>query len=104
MVDVWAHFNLPDRLRTYEARYLRRALIDAGGSVTRAARLLGLHHHATLTSMLASRHKDLAHLRTPPEKRRRSIFRRGKPRETAKRSVEQAKCPARILHVEDNQT
>ncbi|HYO92332.1 MAG TPA: tetratricopeptide repeat protein, partial [Pyrinomonadaceae bacterium] len=52
LADFWANFNLNERVRTYEARYVRRALIDGQGSVTRAARLLGLHHHATLSSML----------------------------------------------------
>jgi CheY-like chemotaxis protein len=77
VVDFWANFNLNERVHTYEARYVRRALIDAEGSVTRAARLLGLHHHATLASMLEEkhgRHKDLAHLRTPLEPRRQSII------------------------------
>lgn len=75
--DVGANFNLPARVHAYEARYIRRALIAARGSVTRAARLLGLQHHATLAGMLdekEGRHKDLAHLRTPPELRRRSII------------------------------
>jgi CheY-like chemotaxis protein len=103
LVDFWANFNLAERVRAYEARYIQRALIDAGGSVSRAARLLGFIHHATLVSMLASRHKDLAHLRTPPEKRRRSIVRRRQQRETRERGVSQADCAARILHVEDNQ-
>ncbi len=64
LVNFWANFNLNEKVRTYEARYVRRALIDGQGSVTRAARLLGLHHHATLAAMLdeRGRHKDLAHL------------------------------------------
>jgi CheY-like chemotaxis protein len=103
LTDFWASFNLPDRIRAYEARYIKRALIDAGGSVSRAARLLGFIHHATLVSMLTTKHKDLAHLRTPPEKRQRSISRRLKPRETRERRVDQTTRPARILHVEDNQ-
>ncbi|HZH90271.1 MAG TPA: response regulator [Pyrinomonadaceae bacterium] len=77
VVDFWANFDLNERVRAYEARYVRRALIDGEGSVTRAARLLGLRHHATLTYMLDAeqgRHKDLAYLRTPPETRRQSII------------------------------
>ncbi|HEV2880484.1 MAG TPA: tetratricopeptide repeat protein [Pyrinomonadaceae bacterium] len=78
-VNFWANFNLNERVHNYEARYVRRALIDGEGSVTRAARLLGLHHHATLAAMLDEehgRHKDLAHLRTPPEPRKQSIINR----------------------------
>jgi CheY-like chemotaxis protein len=85
VVDFWASFDLNERVRTYEARYVRRALIDGEGSVTRAARLLGLRHHATLTYMLDAkqgRHKDLAYLRTPPEPRRQSIINRSDRRRT----------------------
>lgn len=101
LADFWASFNLSEKVRTYEARYVRWALIDAQGSVTRAARLLGLHHHATLAAMLdeEGRHKDLAYLRTPPETRRQSLIdrahRRGRPR-TKARTIN-------ILCVEDYQ-
>jgi CheY-like chemotaxis protein/tetratricopeptide (TPR) repeat protein len=100
VVDFWANFNLNEKVRTYEARYVRRALIDGQGSVTRAARLLGLHHHATLAAMLdeGGRHKDLAYLRTPPETRRQSIINsksHGRPR-TKARTIN-------ILCVEDYQ-
>ena len=73
--DFWADFNLTERVRAYEAQYISRALTESHGSVTHAARLLGLNHHAKLAAILTGRHKDLAHLRTPPEKRRRSIIR-----------------------------
>jgi CheY-like chemotaxis protein len=99
LADFWANFNLPERVRAYEARYIRRALIDAGGSVTHAARLLGFNHHAKLAFILKSRHKDLAHLRTPPEKRRRSIVR---GRDVTRQSPAGARV-IRILHVEDNE-
>jgi CheY-like chemotaxis protein len=101
LVDFWANFDLNQRVHTYEARYVRRALIDAQGSVTRAARLLGLHHHATLAAMLdeGGRHKDLAHLRTPPETRRQSII-NGKSRRRRTRPKARA---INILCVEDYQ-
>lgn len=84
LVDFWANFNLNERVHTFEARYVRRALIDGEGSVTRAARLLGLHHHGTLAAMLdeGGRHKDLAYLRTPPEPRKQSIINRKSRRRT----------------------
>ncbi|MDQ1593267.1 MAG: two-component system, sensor histidine kinase and response regulator [Pyrinomonadaceae bacterium] len=92
LADFWANFDLNEKIHTYEARYVRQALIDGEGSVTRAARLLGLHHHATLAAMLdeaQGRHKDLAHLRTPPETRKQSIINRssrrpGRPRSKAR--------------------
>jgi len=100
LVDFWANFDLNERVHTYEARYVRRALIDGEGSVTRAARLLGLHHHGTLVAMLdkGGRHKDLAYLRTPPETRRQSIINppnRRRPRSKAR--------TINILYVEDYQ-
>ncbi len=98
VADFWANLNLPERVHAYEARYIRRALLDAEGSVTRAARLLGLTHHANLAAILMGRHKDLAHLRTPPEKRRRSIMRY----DSAARQTPAETCHARILHVEDS--
>jgi CheY-like chemotaxis protein len=100
LADFWANFDLNERVHNYEARYVRRALIDGQGSVTRAARLLGLHHHATLSSMLdeGGRHKDLAHLRTPPEPRKQSIINRKSRRPRAKART------INILCVEDFQT
>ena len=101
VVDFWANFDLNERVRTYEARYVRRALIDGEGSVTRAARLLGLRHHATLTYMLdeeQGRHKDLAYLRTPPEPRRQSIINHKSRRRTRTKAR-----TINILCVEDYQ-
>jgi CheY-like chemotaxis protein len=100
LVDFWANFNLTERVHTFEARYVRRALIDGEGSVTRAARLLGFPHHTTLAAMLdkEGRHKDLAYLRTPPETRRQSII---NPR-SRRRSRTKART-INILCVEDYQ-
>jgi CheY-like chemotaxis protein/tetratricopeptide (TPR) repeat protein len=99
LADFWTNFNLTERVRTYEARYVRRALIDGGGSISRASRLLGFPHHGTLAAMLdkGGRHKDLAYLRTPPETRRQSIINRNnhRPRKYAR--------TINILCVEDYQ-
>lgn len=98
LADFWAGFNLPEKVHAYEARYIRRALIDAKGSITHAARLLGWDYHGTLQSMLdeGGRHHDLAHLRTPLEKRKKSIIgvSRAKRRRGKRRVI-------KILHVED---
>ncbi|MET0650775.1 MAG: helix-turn-helix domain-containing protein [Pyrinomonadaceae bacterium] len=66
-------FSLFDAVQELESSLIAQALEEAGGSVTRAARLLGMHHQ-TLTSMLQTRHKRLESKRTPPEKRLRSII------------------------------
>ena len=99
-VDFWANFNLNERVHTYEASYVQQALIDGRGSITRAARLLGLHHHATLAAMLdetQGRHKALAHLRTPPEPRKQSIINHGQRRRRKQTEVR----TVNILCVED---
>ena len=97
--DFWAGFNLPEKVHAYEARYIRRALIDAKGSITHAARLLGWDYHGTLQSILdeGGRHHDLSHLRTPLEKRKKSLIGGGGGgrRRRGKRRV------IKILHVED---
>lgn len=101
--SFWSGFDLPRRVKEFEARYVRRALVEARGSITRAARLLGYPHHGTLQSMLEGRHKDLAHLRLPVEPRRRSIMRevRGAHNTPERRAGGEARA-ARILYVEDD--
>lgn len=58
----------------YEGDLIRQALESSGGSVTRAARMLGVTHQG-LAFILNGRHKDLLSIRTPVKKRRRSIIR-----------------------------
>jgi CheY-like chemotaxis protein len=99
--DFWANFSLAKRVRAYEARYIRRALIEAGGSISRAARLLGIKHHASLAALLRGRHKSLTHLRTPAGKRRRSIVRLHGPRNMARVEARGPRA-VRILYIEDN--
>ncbi|MDQ3908527.1 MAG: response regulator [Acidobacteriota bacterium] len=101
--DFWANFNLAERVRAYEARYIRRALVEAGGSVTIASRLLGYPHHATLQSMLEGRgrHTDLIHLRIPPERRRRAVSRVRAPRSAGHCVTPTQSRQPSILYVED---
>ncbi len=100
--DFWAGFSFTERVRAYEARYIKRALIEARGSVSRAARLLGLKHHASLASLLKGRHRELAQLRTPPEKRTVHVVRLRGPRTNAKALADESARTVHILHVEDN--
>jgi transcriptional regulator with PAS, ATPase and Fis domain len=67
------NFTLFSAVHELEAKFIGRALDEAAGSVTRAAKILGVHHQ-TLTAMLQTRHKRLQSKRTPPEKRLRSII------------------------------
>ncbi|MBV8857223.1 MAG: hypothetical protein JOZ02_09860 [Acidobacteria bacterium] len=67
------NFTLFSAVQELEAKLIGRALDEAGGSVTHAARLLGIRHQ-TLTSMLRTRHKGLQRKRTPVQKRLKSII------------------------------
>lgn len=67
-------FSLDAEVLRYEGSLIRRALEDSGGSVTRAARMLGVTHQG-LAFILNGRHNDLLAIRTPVKKRRRSIIR-----------------------------
>ena len=65
--------TLRQAMRSYEGMIIKQALHNAGGTVTKAARLLGLSHQA-LTYLLNYRHRYLLAERTPVVKRRRSIL------------------------------
>ena len=67
-------FSLDSEVLRYEGNLIRRALQESGGSVTRAARLLGVTHQG-LAFILNGRHSDLLAIRTPVKRRRRSIIR-----------------------------
>ena len=66
--------SLEAEVLRYEGNLIRQALESSGGSVTRAARMLGVTHQG-LAFILNGRHKDLLAIRTPVKKRRRSIIR-----------------------------
>jgi tetratricopeptide (TPR) repeat protein len=66
--------SLDAEVLRYEGNLIRRALEESGGSVTRAARMLGVTHQG-LAFILNGRHSDLLSIRTPVKRRRRSIIR-----------------------------
>ncbi|HZI20253.1 MAG TPA: helix-turn-helix domain-containing protein [Pyrinomonadaceae bacterium] len=70
-------FTFYGAVHEVEARLIEDALEEAGGSLVRAARLLGLKHQ-TLASMLQTRHRELMSKRTPKGKRLRSIIKEPK--------------------------
>ncbi len=70
-------FYLPEVMRAYEARFIQQALEEERGSVTKAAKKLGLSHQRFIY-ILEARHKDLLKKRMPPIKHRRSIIRKDK--------------------------
>jgi CheY-like chemotaxis protein len=98
----WDGFSFKEKILDCERALIERALRDANGSVTRAARLLGFKHHQSLISLINSRHKELLKTRTAVRKRRRHIF--SKPRKIKTRYVgpEPGSTQVSILHAEDN--
>jgi two-component system chemotaxis response regulator CheY len=96
----WTGFSFKKAVRRFEARLLEKALRDAGGTVSRAARLLGFAHHHSLNSMLKKRHRELLSKRTPIVPRKRSIITtRDTPPNTPVREAQATE----ILYVEDNE-
>jgi len=102
---TWEGFSFKRHVKESEKAVLERALRDAGGSVTKAARLLGFRHHQSLISLINTRHKELLSARTKIRKRRRRLFSRPEP-SNKQVSAETAKDTRplhfSILHVEDN--
>jgi CheY-like chemotaxis protein len=101
---TWEGFSFKQHIRNGEREVIERALRDAGGSVSKAARLLGFKHHQSLISLLNTRHKELLTARSKVRKRRRHLF---SPHKEAKKNVtevrgEPATSRISILHVEDN--
>jgi DNA-binding NtrC family response regulator len=103
---TWEGFSFKQHVRNSERAVIERALKDAGGSVTRAARLLGFRHHQSLISLINSRHTELLTTRSAVRKRRRHIF--SEPRKTKKKLVttspRQTTAQISILHVEDKES
>lgn len=69
------NFTIFNAVHELEAKLITHALDEAGGSVTRAAKLLGVRHQ-TFLSMLNHRHRKLLEKRIPAEKRLKSIIRK----------------------------
>lgn len=98
----WQDFSLRREIKKIESRFIEQALRDAGGSVSKASRLLGFKHHQSLISLLGARHRDLQDRRSIKRKRNRQII-------TTSGGVK-GKAGSRIrtdaltiLHVEDHQ-
>jgi tetratricopeptide (TPR) repeat protein len=66
--------SLEQEMGRYEAELIREALDQARGSVTRAAKLLGLSHQG-LCYIINTRHKKLLEARKPVRVRRKPIIR-----------------------------
>jgi two-component system chemotaxis response regulator CheY len=93
-------FSLTRAVRDYEARFIEQALELEEGSVSRAAKRLGIKHQS-LTHLLETRHRHLLRKRSPAVSRRRSII--TAPRATAPYKNVKAARHVSILLVEDNE-
>ena len=98
----WTRFSWKQVMRRFEAHFIRLALRDAGGSITEAARLLGITHHQSLSAVLHTRHKNLLNARSTIVPRKRRLIGEphsgqgaGRPEKTAQ-TIE-------ILHVDDDE-
>jgi CheY-like chemotaxis protein len=100
----WDGFSFKERILDCERTLIERALKDSGGSVTKAARLLGFKHHQSLISILNGRHKGLLKVRsTIRARRRRILFSPDKSRKRqSRRSVAGKTSTIRVLFAEDN--
>jgi two-component system chemotaxis response regulator CheY len=103
--DSWEGFSFKQQIVKSEKALIERALRDARGSVTKAARLLGFNHHQSLIALINSRHKDLLQKRSAVQRRRQHLF--SKPKKAAGRDVSDtskvATSQISILQAEDNQ-
>jgi two-component system response regulator HydG len=70
---AWDGCSLRQEVTDYESRLIKLALEASEGSVTHAARLLGITHQR-LCSMLQARHKNLLPARKSAQPRKRSII------------------------------
>lgn len=66
-----------EQVRQFESKLIRQALEDAKGSVTRAARTLGLTHQG-LCYIINYRHKSLLSARAPIRVRRKTVIKKHK--------------------------
>jgi two-component system chemotaxis response regulator CheY len=101
--NSWEGFSFKQEVLKSEGALIERALRDAGGSVTRAARLLGFGHHQSLISLINSRHKELLKTRSAVRKRRSHLFSKSRKIKTrSDRVTPKGTSAITILHAEGN--
>ncbi len=69
------NFSLYGSIQELEAKFIEQALDKEQGSLTRAAKVLGISHQS-LAKLLKGRHRRLLNKRTPAKRRLRSIIKR----------------------------
>jgi tetratricopeptide (TPR) repeat protein len=101
--DTFEGFSFKKYLLDAERRVISRALREAGGSVTKAAKLLGFNHHQSLISLLNGRHKELLNRRSTIRRRGRSLI-TGPGAQKVKRADDSLEAKQRIMYVGDSIT
>ena len=96
----WASFKR--EVRRAEKALIERALRQGGGSVTKAALLLGFKHHQSLISIINLRHKDLLKTRSRIRKRRHHLF--SEPRRIKKTADKKSLAEILVVHLEENES
>lgn len=94
----WQDFSLRKEIKKIESRFIEQALRDAGGSVSKASRLLGFKHHQSLISLLGARHQDLQDHRSIKRKRNRHLI-----AAKGRKGGSGIRNSLTILHVEDHE-
>lgn len=101
--ESWEDFSFKKEVHAFEKILIERALRDAGGSVSKASRLLGFKHHQSVISLLNTRHQELLKTRSTARKRRRPIVSKSKAgKKTATPATKRDAKQVSVLHVEDN--
>lgn len=98
----WTNYSFDRSVRRYEEREIRRALEDAGGNISQAARLLGLTHQR-LHQILKNRHKNLRHVLVEIIASEQESDANEDPISDLNESVATTAQSVRILHVEDSE-
>jgi CheY-like chemotaxis protein len=99
---AWEGFSLRREIKRIEKVVIEQALRDAGGSVSKAAHLLGFKHHQSLIALIQGRHSDLQEQRSVVRRRRRHLVSKRSPASLAAARVPTSGKVITVLHVEDN--
>lgn len=98
----WTNYSFDKSVHRYEEREIRRALEDAGGNISQAARLLGLTHQR-LHQILKNRHKNLRRVVVEIIASEQESNTDEDPISDLNESVATKAQSVRILHVEDSE-
>lgn len=103
--DTWEGFSFKAHVKESERSVIERALRDAGGSVTKAAKLLGFKHHQSLIGIIKSRHPELLKVRSTVRKRRKMLIDHS-PRKNSQAHGGTGELHGRVslVHVGDHRT